>query len=426
VLAAPAEELEEIVDDVDVDVEVQAAGEAEEVEEAEEAEEEDGEKTQITMNPFFTPSASAPPPGAAAVGAPMSASPSTSAGPSGIAAMNGGAEPSPFSVGRLLGGGVGFEHDDDAPRRSTSPGIPFNPRVTLPPPTGSFAAPESLLGKPLPPWSPPPTPTVQRQHSGETTLVTAAPRRGLSRLFPEGRVARLVALGGVGVLAGAILVAILPGKRAAPPTVAVPAPAAVRQPAAPSVVASSPRIAAVTPPVAPLVAPAPPALPHPEIVVAELPSSAAARDVVAIPARRAAKPRRRRPEFRAALAPDAESESPPPAAPSPTAVKERPPAPVVAVPVKERAVAAGAGAGATEGASATDKGGSCTMTVGSKPWTEVWIDGKNTNRRTPLVDYKLPCGEHKLLLKRDDIDVYQMEVITVEAGTPFKKSYPLD
>jgi serine/threonine-protein kinase len=70
--------------------------------------------------------------------------------------------------------------------------------------------------------------------------------------------------------------------------------------------------------------------------------------------------------------------------------------------------------------------GACTITITSKPWTQVWLDGKDTRRHTPLVGYAVACGDHQLALKRDDLDIYQMEVITVRPDAPFKKSFPLE
>ena len=46
------------------------------------------------------------------------------------------------------------------------------------------------------------------------------------------------------------------------------------------------------------------------------------------------------------------------------------------------------------------------------PWSEVWIDGKNTTKHTPVVDYKIPCGKHKLAFKRPDLQIDQTESIT--------------
>jgi eukaryotic-like serine/threonine-protein kinase len=67
----------------------------------------------------------------------------------------------------------------------------------------------------------------------------------------------------------------------------------------------------------------------------------------------------------------------------------------------------------------------CVMSVGSKPPADVWIDDHSLGRRTPLVKYRTACGDHKLALKRTDLDLYQMEIVTLRAGAPFKKVYPL-
>ena len=70
-------------------------------------------------------------------------------------------------------------------------------------------------------------------------------------------------------------------------------------------------------------------------------------------------------------------------------------------------------------------GGDCSITVNSVPWSEVWIDGKNTTKHTPVVDFKVPCGKHKLAFKRPDMQIDQTESITVKAGQAFKQRYTL-
>jgi hypothetical protein len=80
---------------------------------------------------------------------------------------------------------------------------------------------------------------------------------------------------------------------------------------------------------------------------------------------------------------------------------------------------------ATATAAATAGAGGCSISVSSKPAADVWLDDHKLGRRTPLAGYAVGCGDHKLVLKRDDLDLYQMEVITVRAGAPFRKSYPL-
>ena len=76
---------------------------------------------------------------------------------------------------------------------------------------------------------------------------------------------------------------------------------------------------------------------------------------------------------------------------------------------------------------ATDEsgGGDCSITINSIPWSEVWIDGKNTTKHTPIVDFKLPCGKHKLAFKRPDMQIDQTESINVRPGQNFKQRYTL-
>jgi hypothetical protein len=113
---------------------------------------------------------------------------------------------------------------------------------------------------------------------------------------------------------------------------------------------------------------------------------------------------------------------PPPAAPAPHVPRHK----------KSHDVAMDDGAGASTSADdessakpPADKGGDCTMTVNSVPWSEVWIDGKNTTQHTPVVDYKIPCGKHKLAFKRSDMQIDHSENITVKPGQNFKQRYTL-
>jgi len=70
-------------------------------------------------------------------------------------------------------------------------------------------------------------------------------------------------------------------------------------------------------------------------------------------------------------------------------------------------------------------GGTCSVTLGSKPWSQVWIDGKDTGKVTPMVDYKVACGKHKITFKNPEIPVEKSENITVKAGEKFRKVVPL-
>ncbi|HEX2657982.1 MAG TPA: PEGA domain-containing protein, partial [Polyangia bacterium] len=67
----------------------------------------------------------------------------------------------------------------------------------------------------------------------------------------------------------------------------------------------------------------------------------------------------------------------------------------------------------------------CTITVGTRPWSEIWIDGKNTGRHTPYSE-SIPCGKHKLSFRRPDLNLQRNEVVTIKPGEKFKQSYPLE
>jgi hypothetical protein len=77
-------------------------------------------------------------------------------------------------------------------------------------------------------------------------------------------------------------------------------------------------------------------------------------------------------------------------------------------------------------APAAAEGGDCSITVNSIPWSEVWIDAKNTGKHTPVVDLKVPCGKHKLSFKRSDIQIDRTENINVRSGQGFKQLYKLE
>jgi eukaryotic-like serine/threonine-protein kinase len=149
-----------------------------------------------------------------------------------------------------------------------------------------------------------------------------------------------------------------------------------------------------------------------------------------------------RPEV-AAATPPPEPRTPPPS-PSPSAAAS-PPEASAAGPAHHAGGGSSAGrhkkpreaAAADDGAQASaddgDKesaapaaaGGDCSITVNSIPWSEVWIDGKNTTKHTPFVDYKIPCGKHRLAFKRSDMQIDYSENITVHPGEKFKQRYTL-
>jgi eukaryotic-like serine/threonine-protein kinase len=70
-------------------------------------------------------------------------------------------------------------------------------------------------------------------------------------------------------------------------------------------------------------------------------------------------------------------------------------------------------------------GGSCVATISSKPWAEVSIDGKPTGKITPLVNFSLPCGKHRITFKNSELMIERNEAVTLKAGQPFKKIFSL-
>jgi eukaryotic-like serine/threonine-protein kinase len=70
-------------------------------------------------------------------------------------------------------------------------------------------------------------------------------------------------------------------------------------------------------------------------------------------------------------------------------------------------------------------GGTCVATISSKPWAEVSIDGKPTGKITPLVNYSIPCGKHRITFKNADLMIERNESVTLKAGQPFKKIFSL-
>ena len=69
--------------------------------------------------------------------------------------------------------------------------------------------------------------------------------------------------------------------------------------------------------------------------------------------------------------------------------------------------------------------GECSMSVGTYPWTELWIDGKDVGRQTPAVHFPLPCGKHKLRFKRDALQIDHVVEINLQPGREFKQSFDL-
>jgi hypothetical protein len=67
----------------------------------------------------------------------------------------------------------------------------------------------------------------------------------------------------------------------------------------------------------------------------------------------------------------------------------------------------------------------CWLTVRSVPWSDLWLDGKATGMKTPVVNLKVPCGGHRLGFKRADLRIDHRELITLRPDRPLDRFYKL-
>jgi hypothetical protein len=65
--------------------------------------------------------------------------------------------------------------------------------------------------------------------------------------------------------------------------------------------------------------------------------------------------------------------------------------------------------------------GACSITLGSNPWAEVWIDGRNTGRLTPVVGYRLPCGQHRITLRNSEAGLEKTKDLLLRSGRPYQE-----
>lgn len=60
--------------------------------------------------------------------------------------------------------------------------------------------------------------------------------------------------------------------------------------------------------------------------------------------------------------------------------------------------------------------GSGTVSVKSRPWVQVWVDGRMITRETPLRDYKLPAGSHEFRFVNGALKYNAAKRITIPAN----------
>jgi len=72
------------------------------------------------------------------------------------------------------------------------------------------------------------------------------------------------------------------------------------------------------------------------------------------------------------------------------------------------------------------RSGPCSMTVGSVPWTDLWVDGTNTHRHTPVASFLAPCGPHRVELRRADLHIHLTTEVDLVPGRSSKLIYHFD
>jgi serine/threonine protein kinase len=96
-----------------------------------------------------------------------------------------------------------------------------------------------------------------------------------------------------------------------------------------------------------------------------------------------------------------------------------------AAPARPSSKAARAAAAVDAAAAAAKAGHDCSLSIATFPWTELWIDGKDTGQRTPVVHLPVSCGPHKLGLRRHDLNLDRTEHVTAVHGVELKQHYEL-
>ena len=130
---------------------------------------------------------------------------------------------------------------------------------------------------------------------------------------------------------------------------------------------------------------------------------------------------------RSAAAPAADTPSPAEDAPPGDTVTDRKPAARGRSRVAGTSKAAVPPDGETRAAPSQgdQQGAKCSVTIGSYPWSELWVDGADTGQQTPVVALPLACGPHRLELKRRDLKIAQVENVMLNEGREFKRHYEL-
>jgi serine/threonine protein kinase len=95
-------------------------------------------------------------------------------------------------------------------------------------------------------------------------------------------------------------------------------------------------------------------------------------------------------------------------------------------PVAQKYARAGAAPKGARASVAVPAAKDCLLTIGSVPWAELWIDGKDVGQPTPVVHLPVTCGSHKLRFKRSSPEIDHVESVKVTVGQELKRNFTLE
>ena len=75
----------------------------------------------------------------------------------------------------------------------------------------------------------------------------------------------------------------------------------------------------------------------------------------------------------------------------------------------------GSGSGAGSGSGSGGGSGPAYISVNTRPWTKVYVDGRFV-RNTPLMRHQVTPGTHRLTLINEDFNIRQTVSVRVKAG----------
>jgi len=72
-----------------------------------------------------------------------------------------------------------------------------------------------------------------------------------------------------------------------------------------------------------------------------------------------------------------------------------------------------------------DADGRCSLSLGSKPWADVWIDGRRAGL-TPLTDFPIACGAHEVVFTSTDLGLERRISVNAKPGDRTRRILDLE